>query len=500
MNENIRGNLKENILRGGILLGFLFINFFSPAQLQVGDPGVLVDTQKLDDDYPQMERWANAGVRGGIPFVEDFDKVEKISSGNSSHISEAIQDMASSLNGDEKGLIILERGTYVIDETIKMKSNVSLIGEDQDEVVCSITMFGGVAFSFWGVHNCGIYNLTIKGSWPEPKYNWNYSLEENEEFDNDNISVKLSGGSTDCWLDRVVILNSGNDPLRCAADHNTFRNLIVDGCKRKAGGAQGYFFIQGRDNLITGCQVTHLRHISLQGSNVEYNVVYDNDFRQEISFHSGDAGNNLIENNRITLPVDMPPVAPGDADEVTPVEARNNKPVYFAIMGPWSIQHEVSENPNFIYRNSCVQYNHDFGSRTPWSDPNKVYYGPQFLGLSNQQRMENFPEYSAGPPSGGTLYAIKLSDEVTVDKEAVSDEKCVVFPNPFRQNLFIDAGDDLLTKVSLVNLKGVPVYSLDVNQQSRLNLSLVDKMGEGFYVLKVEKLNGMEIMKVAKVK
>lgn len=45
--------------------------------------------------------------------------------------------------------------------------------------------------------------------------------------------------------------------------------------------------IGGASNLITGCKVTHLRHISMQGERSKYNVVFDNDFRQEVSFHSG---------------------------------------------------------------------------------------------------------------------------------------------------------------------------------------------------------------------
>ncbi|MGA9637736.1 Ig-like domain-containing protein [Flavobacterium sp.] len=390
------------------------------AQLRIGDPGVTVDQSKFDSDYPQMSRWANAGVNGGIPFINSYNKTASISPGNSSAINAAITSMSNSLSTGQKGLITLTNGTYTINAAVVMKSNVSLIGESRTGVICSITMTSGDAFSFNNVQNCGIYKLTIQGSWSQPTYNWNYSLDANREFSNSNISVRLKNGTTNCWLDKVTILNSANDPMRCPADHNTFRDLIVDGCKRKAGGAEGYFFIQGRDNLITACQITHIRHISLQGGNVEYNVVYDNDFRQEVSFHSGDAGNNLIANNRITLPVDMPPVAPGDADAVTPVEARNNKPDYFAIMGPWSTQHTNSANPNFIYKNKCVQDNHNFGSRTPWSDDSKVYYGPKKLGLTIQERIDNFPEYGPGAPSGGTLYAVNLGITVPVSGVSVS--------------------------------------------------------------------------------
>ena len=377
----------------------------NPNDFQVGDPSVTPDESLLDPNYPQMSRWARAGVAGGIPYIHSFDKTTAIDAGNSSDINAAIQAMANTLTNNEKGLITLRNGTYVIDASVQMKTNVSLIGESRAGVVCSITMNGGNAFAFENVSYCGIYNLTIKGSWPEPKYNWNYGIDENREFTNDNISVRLRAETKNCWLDKVTILNSAKDPLRVAAAHNTFRDLIVDGCKRKAGGAEGYFFVQGPDNLVTGCQITHIRHISLQGSNVEYNVVFGNNFRQEISFHSGDNGNNLIENNTITLPEDMPPIEAGETGPYP--ETENGKPIYFAIMGPWSTQHTNSAFPNFIYKNKCIQLNHDYGPKQPWSNDSKVYFGPKQLGLSIQERIDNFPEYNRPVPQGGTLYAIK---------------------------------------------------------------------------------------------
>ncbi|PKQ62091.1 hypothetical protein BZG02_14265 [Labilibaculum filiforme] len=390
------------------------------SQLRTGDPGVTIDRTKFDSNYPQMNRWANAGVRGGIPFISSFDKTATISPGNSTTINSAIKSLSNSLKNGEKGLLTLQNGIYTINSRIEMKSNVSLRGQSRSGVKCSITMTNSDAFSFDNVKNCGLYNLTIQGSWGTPKYPWNYSLDENREFNNSNISVKLKNGTTDCWLDKLTILNSANDPMRCPADHNTFRDLIVDGCKRKAGGAEGYFFIQGRDNLVTGCEITHLRHISLQGSNVEYNVVYDNDFRQEISFHSGDNGNNLITENRITLPSDMPPINKAEGESGPYPETENNKPNYFAIMGPWSIQHQVSAHPNFLYKNKCVQNNHNYGTRTPWSDNEKVYSGPIKIGKTPTDHINNFPVYSKGVPNKGTLYAINLNNNTNIAVTNVS--------------------------------------------------------------------------------
>lgn len=466
------------------------------AQLRVGDPGVTVDRSKLDSKYPQMERWANAGVQGGIPYVDSFDKTAFITPCNSAAINSAIASLASTLSTGQKGLLTLKNGTYTIDATVSLKSNVSLIGESREGVLCSITMVGSNAFSLYNIKNSGIYNLTIKGSWDEPIYLWNYSLDANREFTNENISVKFSGTTTNCWLDKVTILNSANDPMRCAADHNSFRDLIVDGCKRKAGGAEGYFFIQGRDNLITGCQITHLRHISLQGSEVEYNVVYDNDFLQEVSFHSGDAGNNLIANNRITLPVDMPPVAPGDADDVTPVEARNSSPIYYAIMGPWSTQHTLSALPNYIYQNKCIQYNHNFGPMTPWSDDNKVYSGP--IAVKPADPSTNFPEYSAGVPSGGTLYAVNLTKSTGINKPKVSCS-AIVFPNPFKSSLHIKFDKYDFSLLELVDISGKLILSKKIEQTKQFSVSpTYAKVPKGFYTLRLHSISGIETYKLTR--
>ncbi len=377
------------------------------AQLQVGDPGVTFDESLFDDaNYPQMRRWATAGVRGGVPPISSQVVVEEITAGNSDTINRAIQRVSNAGGG----AILLRNGDYNINSQVRMRSNVSLIGESRSGVVCTIRMRGGSGFFFGNnTSYAGLYRMTVQGSWGVPRYNWNYRLDENDELPGiDNISIRFVR-SEDCWLDSVTILNSAQDPVRCNATHTTLRNLHVDGAHKKAGGAQGYFFIQDGYNLITNCYITRLRHISLQGDGVEYNVIYDNDFDQEISFHSGDDGNNLIENNRITLPADMAPVSRAELRPGDPREIATNLPVYFAIMGPWSTRHEPSHNPNFIINNECLQLNHDHGPRRPWSEPGRVYKGPLVVGRSIDSRINNFPaEPRSRSPLGGTLYPIVL--------------------------------------------------------------------------------------------
>ena len=68
----------------------VFSTLSSGAQVRVGDPGVIPDPSKYDSDYPQMERWAKTGVRGGIPFIDSFDKTATINPGTTADIQAVI--------------------------------------------------------------------------------------------------------------------------------------------------------------------------------------------------------------------------------------------------------------------------------------------------------------------------------------------------------------------------------------------------------------------------
>ena len=389
---------KKIILSMSILVSAVFYLY---AQLQVGDPGVTFDQSKFDPDYTQMEEWITAGVRGGIPFVDQLTIKETLNDGaNSSAINSAINAVAN----QGGGAVLLKNGTYDINDEVDMKTNVSLVGESREGVKCIIdanmTANSG-AFQFLaGVKNSGIYRLTIEGGWGKPEYDWNIGTDANDELPgNENISVFLKDAE-DCWIDDCDIINSADFPVRCVASHITLRNLHVDGVFNKHGGCHGYFFLLGRGyNLVTGCYITHLRHISLQGDGVRYNVVYDNDLEQEVSFHSDDDGDNLIEKNKVTLPEDMPGF---------------NLPNYYAIMGPWSIQHEVSKRPNYLYKNKCLELNNGHNGATPWSDDNKIYSGP--IEVKPPDPHTNFPERPDDKvPIGGTLYPVVLDSTPVIN-------------------------------------------------------------------------------------
>lgn len=374
---------RKSLLSLFICLSLVWVK---AQELRVGDPGVIFDQAMIDTNmvtWPQVQRWSEAGVRGGIPFMDSLIKGATVTTRTSSGINAAINIAPAGT------YVYLPDGEYIISGQVTMKSDVYLVGESREGVVCTITKKDGIAFAFENVQGSGIYNLTIQGGWGTPRYPWNIGEDYNTERpDITNWSVGLRDGTSDCFLDKVAILNSGMHPLRCNAVHCTFRDLVVDGCHNKGGGAQGYFFIQNADNLVTGCFITHLRHISLQGGNVEYNVVYKNKFYQEVSFHHGDNGNNLIEQNEITLPADM-------------------WPGYYAIMGPWSIQHDLSHNFNQLYKNRCLELSEGHNNATPWSVDSVVYLGPyEVRPVGAKAIYNNFRNSGLGDPVGGTLYPV----------------------------------------------------------------------------------------------
>jgi hypothetical protein len=355
------------------------------AELTIGDSGLVYDTSKEDPYWAgKMQIWATAGAPSGIPMLSGLSKGPTVTVYNSAGINTAIANCPAGK------YVYLPNQAYDINATVKLKSNVYLVGESRNGVICKINpeLKTETAFAFWTITKSGIYNLTIEGGWGTPVQNWNTGDDTvpSPRPDVTSVSVGINASATDCFLDNVKILNSGRHPLLCNSSHNTFRKLYVDGAINKGPNAEGYFFILGAYNLITDCFITHLRHFTLQGPACEYNVVYRNTIEQEISFHTEDNGNNLIEQNNIKLPADM-------------------TAIYYGIMGPWSTQHVLSKHPNYIYKNKVLEQNHN--NNTPWSDNSIIYDGPYVVKPIGEAAIyNNFREMPGKTPIRGVLYSV----------------------------------------------------------------------------------------------
>ena len=370
---------------------------------QIGDPEMSFDTSKIDPLYKdQMEKWMTAGRIGGIPHIETLIPDKILEAGTTSiDINRAIAALEKT-----GGVIMLKDGIHPINGTINLKSNVIIIGESRKGTCCLIgsNMYQKSAFFFDSIKNAGMYRMTIKGDYESkfgghsPHYLWNVSDQVgNDELnleanDKEGMSTVRFYHSQNCWLDDMNILNSADFAINCFGKHTTLRNLHIEGSYTKCGGGRGYFYIGYPYNLITGCEVTHLRHISIQSVSSEYNVLINNALKQEVSFHTKDNGNNLIMGNNITLPTDMP---------------GTDLPNYYAIMGPWSIIHILSYHPNFIYKNHCLEQNKGHNNAKPWSDDSKLYKGPKSIKPANPW-INFLPVSDEETPIHDTLYPVIL--------------------------------------------------------------------------------------------
>lgn len=355
------------------------------TEVRVGDPGVTFDMSRVDPIYQdKMTEWMKAGVAGGIPALEtiinDGREVKEFEAGT------PVDDIIAYTNEGNKyrkRVIFLKNGEYVFNKSVRMYSSCTLVGESRDGVIIKVKDNGNI--SLYNINGGGgVRNLTLKGDW----------MAEDPDHSLMDETLKGMGGhkmidmnsARNSYVDNVKIINSASHPIWVSGNNNTIRDVEINGAYNKGGGAQGYFFIDGNHQLITGCKVTHLRHVTMQNPASKQNVFYKNDICQEFSFHVNDGGDNLIEHNRITVPNTL-----GTA--------------YTAIMGPWSTQHQVG-GKNFIYRNRCVEENR--GNNTPWSD-DELYIGPWENGYNDEQKYNNFRIVEDYPnPTGGTLYPVVL--------------------------------------------------------------------------------------------
>ncbi len=432
----------------------------------------------------KINRWNDAGVNGGIPSIpSSFNSSNSVTV--TTKTNAGIQSAIATAKSANKSWVYLPNGNYNFTGQVNMEPGISLVGQSRSGVKIYIKFNGGNGISFYNDNNCGIYRMTINGRFPKPGGGFYVSPTNkwgcsscNELPAVTNNSVKINQ-SSNCWIDDVTINNSGRHPivLGASANHNTVRNCYIKGAFNKGGGANGYFFIMGKDNLITQCGATQIRHISIQGTSAEFNVVYDNNFEQEVSFHAKDKGNNLIEKNTITLPSDMP-------DR------------YYAIMGTWSTDHDMSLNDNYLNRNNCIENNHGgarlYGGQWWWSS-GKVFKGPldgKKEAVAAGRSYDHTQNFDAGfsRPSGVFIYTSSSSSRLArpqVDA-SLAEQRIQVYPNPVARivNLVLPREMERV-EITLFDLLGKEIYSVQEldSQDANITFKLGSEVKSGVYIL-----------------
>lgn len=367
------------------------------GQIRVGDPGVVFDESKTDDNYPEMLEWQKAGVEDGIPPLTNYEFKGSIEPMDAVALSSLLQSAAT----EGGGYFILNEGIYDIHTTVRIPSNIVLVGESREGTILRITRraTGGNAIDFIGAEYAGIQNLTIEGyyegAFPRPFYM------QNEREDFVITSVNFPSSSKNCWIQGCNILNSGSHAISSWNCKNiTIRDCYIRGSYNKGGGGRGYVQISGNYTLFYNNVVKEMRHIAIQRQWCFNNVFFRNDVEQDFNFHNQDEGDNLVEQNKIRIPAEL---ASG----------------WRAVMGPWSTQHAPSKSDNYVFLNDAIEFNNN--DTVTFSDPNLVY-----LGARDYERSNPFVT-STSLPSGGTFYPVT---NVVENDVVPSFDKLIVYTEP----------------------------------------------------------------------
>jgi hypothetical protein len=287
------------------------------AQKMIGGDDSFFANELYDPAYPMMEEWAKAGVEGGIPSFNKVEVKKRIT------VTDNLQEVISSISKLGGGKILISNGDYLVKHTLNIPSNVILRGENRDSVRLLVDMHGfhfktkkplTAALSLNGVEKAGIENLTIKYITPnfepvdkqhvyEP---WDHKVFHERERRDTTLFVETIwiNNSRNCWIDNCQILWSGSDAIRINnSEHITCRHNYIDRSYNKCDGGMGYYNIM-RSKYVLCCyeKVRRIRHFAIHVES-QYCVAIHNDFEVDVNFHSGDNGYNLIEDNRIIIPV-----------------------------------------------------------------------------------------------------------------------------------------------------------------------------------------------------
>ena len=279
------------------------------------------DLSELETIRHDSVCWSRAGITNDfIPWTSRWLKDTLIN-------GDQLQLQLNQLSQAGGGVLVVPSGTFKIRQTIRIPSNVSLVGLGSDSSIIEvhmkevfehskhITPFQGnaMAFLFDRVTNASIEKLCLiyKAVDFEPldfdsfDHPWKNEVFHVEDPRTEDLFVSMVWfeKAGNCMVANCRIIQSGNDPIRIRnSRHITCRENYIDRAYNKGGGGAGYYnIINSHFCLIYKETVRRIRHLSIHlGSS--YNVVYGCNLEVDVNFHNGDRGHNLIENNDIRIP------------------------------------------------------------------------------------------------------------------------------------------------------------------------------------------------------
>lgn len=302
-----------------------------------GGARCIFDPSLLDPRYPDMEAWGRAGVRGGLGAY--LPVIRTLQDGADADTIQAALDEVAEAGG---GAVLLRRGTYTLDRTLRIPSGVVLRGEHADLVKLRIVLRGFfkgyegttrvvmtdttpgthpadtvpfvTAILMDNVSGAGLEAVTVVYDPGLPRPQSLRYLEPGFDknptpYGRDDLFVISVGiqESADCWVQGCRIIDAGTHPLSVLrARHVTVRFCDIVGAYNTHGG-QAYLNCSMSEHvLFAGLSVQDIRHLAIQNTDAahpcRYNVVLGCDLRVDVNYHNGDSGHNLVERCRVLVP------------------------------------------------------------------------------------------------------------------------------------------------------------------------------------------------------
>ncbi|MFW5698317.1 MAG: right-handed parallel beta-helix repeat-containing protein [Planctomycetota bacterium] len=368
--------------------------------LRIGDAGSLPDPSRFDPAYPEMERWAKAGVEGGIPYIERV--VGRIDP--ETDIVAAVAAAAGQVSAGNPGVLLLAAGDYPIPRELWLKPGLILRGADRTQtfLISELNEMKapyGVAetHAIKMAERSALEDLTVYNRHVKDKDPGTYVGKYSNPGAPCSGLVKIPGKATNSWIQRCNLTHAGSNPISIDGDHITIRDCTIEHAYNKGGKGHGYLELgNAHDILFYNITVTDIRHVSVMWKS-SYVVFYECDFTIDINYHDGLPHHNLIE-----------------ACTFRPQRGHHWGCIAYGAK-PWQ---DCGPGPR------CLFWNNDMtGKNSGWAGSQVVWEledttpGYDAMGKSVPDRLEAGP-----PPKHGTLYAVTGKD---IPLEMVERGRCM---------------------------------------------------------------------------
>ena len=308
------------------------------AEPRIGDPESVHDPALDDPRFPQMREWAQAGVQGGIPRVENILATLQPGDDLVANLAEIYEQTKNIETPGPKGVVLLEPGDYEINDSnsgdrygvvgtfalLWLPKGIVLRGKDRDTTVIrykvTVDTHEGkseptnaryaLGLSEWsGVENLTLINKAVEEIDPTVymgKYD-NFDVAGGKiggvgSFGADEYQSTVTDKKKPLngWVQNCKILKSGSHPVMIErVSHVTLRDNIVDIAMNKGDGGAGYYFLFGAWYVLAYNEtISNIRHVSVQ--DCQYCVMHSLLSRVDVNWHSGDAMRfGLLERSRV---------------------------------------------------------------------------------------------------------------------------------------------------------------------------------------------------------